>query len=170
MVKVSCRAIEKRDLNLIQRWRNSDIVMPYCRQYRPLSMADMEKWYDSLTKDGDYNLTNDLFFIEQYEHGPIGVGGLVRIDWRNGKGELSLYVTDYRGDVESIVIETLLVLLDYAFKTLRLHKVYFPVYSFNPYLPFYEKVMKREYVAKGEYFWNGQYCDRIILSRFADEK
>jgi len=162
MAGVNLRAIEKEDLPMIKRWRNSPNVMPYCRQYRPLSMKDMEVWYDGLSRDGSYNLTNDLFVIE-YEGTSVGVGGLVRIDWRNRKGEVSFYIADVEKCTEEIITECLLSILELGHKTFNLHKIYWPVYSFNPYLTIYEILMPVEYIAPNEYYWNGSYHDRLVL-------
>lgn len=162
---IKSRAIEDNDLSLIQKWRNSDNVMPNCRQYRPLSTTDMENWYDGLTKDKDYNLTNDIFLL-LLQGAPIGAGGLTRIDWRSRKAEVSFYVAETKNCTKKIISEALLFVVDYGIKTLNMRKVYFPVYSFNPYLPIYEKVMEREYIAKSEYFYEGKYYDRIVLVKY----
>jgi RimJ/RimL family protein N-acetyltransferase len=161
MVEITHRAIDRSDLCMLRVWRNSESVMPYCRQYRPLSIEDMERWYKTLSSDGDYNLVNDLFVIQAEERVDIGVGGLVRIDWRNRKAEVSLYVANGH---QNYLAASLISVIQYSFETLNLHKIYFPVYSFNPYLEVYERHMKREYVAHEEYYWNGKYHDRIILS------
>lgn len=162
---INLRPIEKTDLDQIQKWRNSGNVMPNCRQYRQLSKEAMSNWHDSLTNDKDYNLTNDLFIIEYKEEitKDIGVGGFVRIDWRNRKGELSFYVGESAYCNESVFNLAIPALLEYGFKTLGMHKIYFPVYSFNPYLLIYNKILKEEYVAKEEYYWKGKFYDRVIL-------
>lgn len=165
MVEIKLRAIERLDLPLMQRWRNSDNVMPYCRQYRPLSMKDMENWYDKLSRDNDYNLTNDLFVIT-YKDEAIGVGGIVRLDWKNRKGELSFYIGDIQNCTEEIIGSALLSLVEYANSSLGLYKIYFPVYEYNPYLQIYEKFLKREYAAKSEYFYNGRFWDRVVLASY----
>src|SRR3990167_5229617 len=144
MAEITLRAIEKEDLKTIQRWRNSSNVMPYCRQYRPLSMQDMEKWYQS--SDKEYNLINDLFLICLKDGTPIGVGGFVRIDWRNRKAEVSFYIgEDSHRNRETIKL-AISHIVQYGKATLNLWKVYFPCYSFNPFLPIYEEVMPREYI------------------------
>lgn len=162
MAQVKLKPIESTDLPLIQSWRNSPEVMNYCRQYRLLSLEDMYKWWERLTQDKDYNLTNDLFLLT-YNKKKIGVGGLVRIDWRNRKGELSFYIGlgSYRN--KKIISLCLLSLLAYAHKTLGLHKVSWPVYSFNHLLPIYEKILTKEYTAKSEYYWQGKWWDRVVL-------
>jgi len=158
MAEITLRPIEKSDLGMIQRWRNQSNVLPYCRQYRPLSIRDMEAWYDKLHIDKDYNLTNDFFIIEYNKS--IGVGGFTRIDWRNRKAELSFYVSEFD---EKIVGKALLHLVGYGFETLNLFKIYWPVYSFNPHIKVYEEYFNKEYTAKKEYYWEGKYHDRIVL-------
>lgn len=165
---INLRAIEKSDLPLMKRWRNSDLVMPYCRQYRPLNEIDMLTWYERLTKDTQYNLINDLFIITDNDE-PIGVGGYVRIDWRNRKAEVSFYVGEAYKYSEDIINQALLAIVDYGIKTLNLWKIYFPVYQGNPNLSMYKKILQEEYIAKQEYYWNGKYLDRIILVRYNEK-
>lgn len=159
MAKITLQPIERDDLDILQGWRNSESILPYCRQHKPLSEDDMLIWYDTGDRD-------ELFVIE-YNAKQIGVGGLVRIDWRNRKGEVSFYVAEKVGN--QVITEALVAVIQYGLATLGLWKVYFPVYSFNPKLPLYEKVMKREYIALKEYYWNGKHHDRIILTRFQNE-
>jgi len=161
--KITLNPIEEADLAFIQDWRNSKNVLPNCRQYRPLSWIEMEKWYARLHNDSDFNLSNDLFIVG-VDNIPFGVGGFVRIDWRNRKAELSFYVGEEKFTV--YISKALQSLMDYAFKTLNMHKIYFPVYSFNPYLEIYERCLEREYIAKSEYFWNGKWHDRVILVKY----
>lgn len=160
MAEITLRAIEKWDLPTIQRWRNSPQVLPYCRQYRPVSMVDMEQWYKKLTEDKDYNLVNDLFIIE-YKGVSFGVGGFVRIDFRNRRGELSFYIGEEIGIVT--IKKALMAIIHYGTATLNLWKISFPCYSFNPKIPIYKEIMTEEYIAKNEYFWDGKYYDRIVL-------
>lgn len=159
---IKLKPIEEKDLNKIQSWRNSDEVMPNCRQYRPLTEQNMRDWYKSLNNENDYNLTNDMFLIE-YRGEDIGVGGFVRIDWRNRKAELSFYVGKSTFATEKIIGMAISALLEYASQTLGMHKISFPVYSFNPYLEIYKKILEEEYTAKSEYYWDGKWQDRIVL-------
>lgn len=160
--EVNLQPIERKNLDLIQTWRNSPTVMPFCRQYRPLTMSDMERWYDNLHKDQDYNLTNDFFIIE-YGYEYVGVCGLTRICWRNRKAEVSFYVGDNAVDTEAVIDGAMPLLMAYAIKTLGLNKIYFPCYSSNPNIKFYEKHLRYEYTARKEYYWEGQWLDRIVL-------
>ncbi len=165
MAEIKLLPIEESDLQDLLWWRNSSDVMPYCRQYRQLSVKNMQEWYKKLHEDKDYNLTNDLFIIE-HDNNKIGVGGFVRIDWRNRKGELSFYVGESSFRTQEIINKALMAIVGYGFKTLNLWKIYFPIYSFNPYLSMYKEVLKEEYIAKEEYYWQGKYYDRIILTAY----
>ena len=168
MAEITLRAIEEHDLPLIQSWRNSNYVMPNCRQYRPLSYEDMLRWYKT-QRDDDYNLSQDLFIIV-CDNKDIGVGGFTRIDWRNRKGEVSFYIGDISSMAEETVKLALSHIIQYGLATLCLRKIYFPCYEFNPYLPYYKEVMNEEYIAKSEYYQDGKFWDRIILSKFAEDK
>ena len=165
MAEITLRAIEKWDLPTIQRWRNSPEVLPNCRQYRPISLVTMEEWFKKLTEDKDYNLTNDLFIIE-HKGTKIGVGGFVRIDWKNRKAELSFYVGEDTYRVKEVITESLMVLISYGLATLNLWKIYFPVYSFNPQIELYKEIMDEEYIAKSEYYYEGKFYDRHILVKY----
>jgi len=167
VAEVRLREVEWGDIEYIRCMRNHPSVMPYCRQYKPLSMEDMEKWYERLNNDKDYNLTNDLFVIIS-DNIIVGVCGLTRIDWRNRKGEVTFYVVDTEDRAE-IISKALSMLMGYAFETLNLHKIYWPVYSFNPLLEVYEGHMGREYVAKKEYYWEGAYHDRVVLVAYNEK-
>lgn len=160
------REINECNLGRIRNWRNSDTVMPYCRQYRPLTERDMLVWYNRLREDHDYNLTNDFFLMEK-EHTLIGVCGMTRIDWRNSKAELSFYIGEPAWNTTDVVHEGIRAILRYAFDTLAIHKVYFPVYQHNPNLEMYKAIMRHEYTAKNEYYWDGKLQDRIVLVAYA---
>ena len=156
MAEITLDCIEAENLITLQSWRNSANVMPYCRQHRLLTMDDMEEWYEAGDRD-------NLFLIRK-DNEPIGVGGIIRIDWRNRKGEISFYVAEEKN--KECIEPALLQILDYGSKTLGLHKMYFPCYQGNPYIPLYERCMTKEYVAKSEYYWEGKYLDRIILVKY----
>ncbi len=159
MTKIRLLPIEPYNLTLLQQWRNSDEVMPNCRQHRPLTLYDMNEWY----KTGD----NKELFVMYLESTPIGVGGFVRIDWRNRKGEVSFYVAEKVSD--EIIKDALTSVLYFGMATLNLWKAYFPCYAFNKRLPLYREVMVQEYIAQKEYYWKGKHWDRHILVKYNDK-
>lgn len=159
MAQITLDSIEAEDLITLQCWRNSANVMPYCRQHRLLTLDDMEEWYET----GD----RDNLFLIRCDGKPIGVGGLVRVDWRNRKGEVSFYVAEKCNNDD---IKTALnMVLYYGFATLQMWKIYFPVYAFNPRLGLYKEVMIHEYTAQKEYYYEGKYYDREVLVAYNEQ-
>jgi len=164
--------IKTEDLDILREWRNSENVRPYCRQYKLLTDADMLRWYNSFSSSDDMvmfgikDLSTKALKDKELLSILLGACGIIRIDWRNRKGEISFYIGSSSYCTEENIKEGLSLLKKYAFDILNLHKVYFPVYSFNPYLRLYEKVLRREYVAKSEYYWQGKHYDRVILTAY----
>lgn len=62
---ITLRPIEKEDLEMLRKWRNSPEVFPYVREYRLITRPEQEKWYEnylhqSRTSDWD----TELFVLE----------------------------------------------------------------------------------------------------------
>jgi RimJ/RimL family protein N-acetyltransferase len=148
--------IKSEDLMILRDWRNSDNVRPYCCQYTYLTDADMEAWYTSLVSDNSVAM---LGIRKPEVVGLIGACGITRIRWRWRLGEITFYIGPRLYSTEDIIGDTLSQLIEYAFKTLNLHKLYWPVYSHNPYLPIYKKFFKEEAILRKEYYWDGKYYD-----------
>jgi len=160
---ISLKPIEEYDLDILRYWRNSDFVRKNCRAFKLISEKEQKNWFYALGQDPD-----DILFMlwDSQMNKSIGCGGIVRIDWKNRKGEVSFFI----GLPEEVpqIPEALEKVIHYGLQELNLHKLYFPVYECNPFLKTYEQVMPREYVAKKEFYRFGKYWDRIILTRFND--
>ena len=158
------RAIEQRDLDLMLKWRNSEAVMPYCREYRCLSKKDQARWYVEYLKQ-QYNSEWDthLMMIE-HERTPIGIGGFTRIEWRNRKAELTFYIAEDCTD--STTTDALDMICRRGFDMWNFNKIYFPVYDHNPTLTLYETYFNLEAVLREEYFWDGEYRSRHYLTKY----
>ena len=166
--EIRFRAVEKEDLHLLKIWRNSESVRSGVREYRLLGMADQERWFENYQKSRrNSEWDQELMMIETEETKniltPVGVGGFVRIEWRNRKTELSYYPSPAVKD-EYLICESIFKLLEKGFMDFNFHKIYWPVYSHNPNLDLYRKILNEEAVLKFEYFWNGGYSDRHYLS------
>jgi len=165
-VVIHLRPVEEKDIDLLKHWRTLDHVKPYCREFKPVNDLRQKNWFYSLDEDPD----NLLFIIVTPNQEPIGCAGIVRTDWKNRKAEITFFIGSRDHLNNASIMASLNEIIDYAFKELNLYKVYFPVYEFNDFLPVYEQVMDREYIAKRELFRFGRYYDRIILTRFNDAK
>ena len=165
--KVKLRAIEQSDLKLIQRWRNMSSIQSFVREYREMSMENIEKWYDSIINNKDFV----FFIIEDLEKTPIGVTGLTYIDWVNKHADLHLGLYEKPWGDKEYGTATMEIILDYGFNFINLNKIYAEIYSIdtNKLQLFEGNSFKRDAVLRDHYYHKGKYEDSHILSILKSE-
>lgn len=162
MTMIKFRAIEEDDLPMLKSWRNSDCVMPFCREYRYLSDYDQDKWFEAYQKsrrDSDWG--QEIYIINCCEN-DIGVGGFTRIEWRNRRAELTFYKSNNCKELH--FVDPIQELINIGFQRFNFNKITWPVYEHDPNLPIYKTILKEEAILKEEYFWDGKFWDRHYLS------
>lgn len=165
---IKLRPIEESDLRQLKEWRNTDSVRDFTREWRLLSDNDQEEWWNAYCKNRKNVDSGQELMIIMDDRNMVGVGGFVRIEWRNRRAEFSFYIgSDSHRDEENIK-KAQKLLLKKAFNEMNLHKVYWPVYSHDPNSVIYSKYWDLEAILKEEYFWNGEWNDRIYLSNLKD--
>lgn len=90
---VKLRQIEEFDLAKLRDWANSPYIRAYTREYRPLNMLNQKRWFESLFT----NRSNIMFAIEKKDDKEIiGCCGLTHINWKEGHGEVSIYIGEQK--------------------------------------------------------------------------
>jgi len=97
----------------------------------------------------------------------IGLGGITNIQWENGLGEISLILgADWIG--RGYGKQAVRLLLEKAFKDMRLNEIFGECYECNPNLKFWEKIIKEyngyETELPSRKFYNGQYYNTLYFS------
>jgi len=106
---VGLRAIERADLSILLEFRNKPEYRRYFREYRELSMANQNVWYEeNVMKDPK---TVMFSIIELESNRLLGACGLCYIDWTNKNADFSIYM--------------------YGFKELGLHRLWAEIYDFD---------------------------------------
>lgn len=102
---------------------------------------------------------------------PIGVGGLYSIDRHNRISEFGVTIGDRGSWRGGFGFDAHLALMDYAFDTLGLRKLYGQVKSDNrAVLRLCERLgMTREGVLRGHRWRSGRFVDLVVFGIFADE-
>ena len=78
---IRLRQIEESDL--------TNHIRAYTREYRPLNMLNQKKWFEFLLT----SQSNIMFAIEKNDDKEIiGCCGLTHINWKEGHGEVSIYI------------------------------------------------------------------------------
>jgi RimJ/RimL family protein N-acetyltransferase len=121
-------------------------------------MSNQTKWFESLSTDQD----NIMFAIEVEE--VIGCCGLTNINWKEGHGEVSIYIGEERWQKKGYATDTIHLLLDYGFKELRLHRIYGIIFEYNEAsVKLFEK---NGFVFEGRHrearFWDGKFHDELV--------
>lgn len=140
-------------------WRNDPQVNKWTRQNGILSKTEHEGWLERIKKDHSI-----VMFGIQAEGKAVGTCGLTSISFVHGTAEFSLLIDPeqrQRGYGKASLIE----LLKYGFKHLRLNLIFGETFVSNPALKmFIDLGMKEEGMLRERYFKDGIYIDSIPVS------
>lgn len=167
--KVTLRAIERKDLELLHKWGNDpDIWYMLGGWHFPSSMLQMEKWLERIQTDE----FNQRFAIDTDDLGLIGTVNLVDIDWKNNHAFTGLLLggKDLRG--KGYGIDTFMTIQRYAFEELHLERLDGSVIEYNePGFGFITKHCgwKEEGRQRNWYFRKNRYWDKIIVGITRDD-
>lgn len=137
----------------------------YFREYRELSMTQLEDWYHSMLQDNKFEMFIIVNCAADYE--VIGVAGITYIDWVNRHGDVHLYIGKDDAWIEDkysqIAAETV---LDYGFNSLNLNKLWAEVYEIDEdKLNFFQSLgFKVDASLREHYYYDGMYYTSHILS------
>lgn len=155
-------AIEREDLDILKEWRNNPELRQYFREYKELSSEDQGKWYDNLRAN-----SNVIMFTIKEKGSIIGACGLTNLDWKNRTSEISLYIGEGLAYIDKRAKEALDILVNYAFNTLNLYRLYAEVYEFDTkkYTLLIRNKFQEEGILKGHIFHDGTRYNSIMLGR-----
>jgi len=162
------RPIEKGDIKYIRIWGNDPEIMSLTGEVRPMSQTDAEEFLKNVQNDKER-----VWFIMVLKENDqvIGEAGLLRMfkAWRTT--DLSIIIGEKEVWGKGYGTEAIILLLDYAFQTLKFHRVAIGVVGFNERaIRFYEKVgFKKEGIQRDGYYHNSTFHDFIMMSILEDE-
>lgn len=167
---VGLAAVEREDLKQLRDWRNIPEYRKHFREYRELSMAHQDKWYDEKVLKDATTIMFSIRRLDDYEL--LGCCGFVYINWVHRHADLSLYIgweNSYIDD-KGFAEESCKLLLDYGFKELCLNKVWTEIYEFDDKKKaLYDKFdFKQDGLLRQNYFHDGKFWDSRILSVLAE--
>jgi RimJ/RimL family protein N-acetyltransferase len=171
--RVILSAIEPEHIPAIVRWRNLPQVYEGFVEYEPLSTTQQAAFLASLTSSG----ARRLWLINarkgpKADAIPIGTVGIMDLDWRNRRcefGPIFIGEFEYRG--LGLATEAEVLVLDYCFNHLGLHKVIAHVTESNAaVIPFHEAAgFKQDTLLRDHIFRNGRFEGLHLLSCLSGE-
>ncbi len=164
--RVYLSPITREDIPLITSWVNNPEINQFLTTTTPMSIESELEWFEKL-KDRKDDIVFAIRFVEN-DH-IIGVMGLHRIHYIHGTASTGSFIGLPENRGRGYGTEAKMLLLEYAFHTLDLHKVYAEVYDFNPAS---KRCMEKcgyheEGSRKEQHFRNGRRVDTFMMAVFA---
>jgi len=168
--KIGLSAISENELETLMKWRNIPSFRKYFREYRELNMSMQKKWFDKINQDNSIH----MFSISRLEDNKLlGCCGLTYIDWKNRNADLSLYIGFKESyiDQKGYAKEASLLLFDYGFNELGLHKIWTEIYEYDERkLDLYKRIgFKKDGILRDNNYHDGNWWDSIMLSVLEQE-
>ena len=90
--------------------------------------------------------------------------GLTYLNWKEGHGEVSIYICDQKWQEKGYAKDAVQLLLNYGFCELRLHRIYAIIFGYNEAsIMFFEK---NRFMFEGRHrearFWDGKFYDELV--------
>jgi diamine N-acetyltransferase len=164
--RIVLRAIERQHLPNYVEWLNDPAVLEYFGRYRPLSLAEEERWYEEMLQD-----PNACNFAVELEGQHVGGAGFSDIDGRNASGEVGLFIGVPELWDKGLGFDVLQALLRFGFEQMNLNRIYLRVFARNERaVHLYAKLgFKHEGCWRQAEFRNGQYQDMLWMSILREE-
>jgi RimJ/RimL family protein N-acetyltransferase len=161
--------IRHEDRHDIMQWRNEQ--MYHLRQDKPLTKENQDKYFeDVIVKLFDQEKPSQILYSYLKNGECIGYGGLVHINWVDKNAEVSFIMKTEleKHDFQNNWGLFLDLIEQVAFMELKLHKLFIYAFDIRPhlYLATEAKGFKNEAVLKEHCFFEKEYIDVIIHSKF----
>lgn len=134
---VVLRAFRATDVDVVHRTRNDLAVEAASQSGEPRPVgpaafhARIAAGHPALSSGGTDDIEFAVCRADDPDRAPLGIGGLYGIDRFNGLCELGVTVADPRARGLGLGFDAHLVLIAYAFRTLRMHRVHAHVKADN---------------------------------------
>jgi len=159
--KLKMQALKLSDIDNIMSWINDPEVVKNLQHFDKKFTKKDELDYvkKMLASKNDFVFS---FFTNTGDY--IGQGGIHQISWQNKLGRLSIIIKREHWN-KRYAQEILPALTSYAFKKLKIHKIWLMHWKENKKAAYlYKKFgFKKEGILKDEYFWKGRYHDMVRM-------
>lgn len=153
--KYTLRNLEKGDLELVLKWRNSDHIRKYMYQDKIISFDEHQSWYNKV-KDDD----TKIYLIFLHNEKPVGLVNFTEIDEINSNCMWGFYLGETDIPQGSGTIMGYLA-MNYIFEQKGIRKVSGEVLDFNePSRKFFKRLgftedgVKRKHILRNDKYWD----------------
>jgi len=167
---IRLRAIERADIPTFVRWFNDPEMRSYIIMYRPMSMADEERWFENLpNRKDDFLFAVEALIDDRWVH--IGNVGLENVDWKNSCCVFGIALGEKEYWGKGYGTKTTKTILRYAFNELNLHRVELEVYAYNTRAIrcYVKSGFRHEGTRRQSRFHDGRYHDALRMGILREE-
>jgi RimJ/RimL family protein N-acetyltransferase len=161
--RVRLRPLLKADAPLLYEWITDRDLVILNSPFHPVSETDHESWVGRMmTRRSDLV----IFVIEDVASGrAIGSCQLLNINWIHRSAELQIRIGDSAFHSKAYGSEAVILLINFGFKDLNLHRIYLHVFAVNARaVRAYEKCgFTREGTLKEAAFIDGKWVDVHVM-------
>ena len=163
---VVLRPVALADTDNVLKWRNSVEVKKYFIYQKEITREEHVSWLEEKVKEGE--VVQYIIHIKD-ENKDVGSVYLQNIDRKNRKCEFGIFIGEDCARGKGIGRISAQLITDYAFRFLKMNKIYLRVLSNNERA--YHSYLKAGFVKEGifkEDVWiNGEPVDVIFMAKFA---
>lgn len=164
--RVILRPMEKRDLGMLVQWRNDPRILHSFFSPFLVHPAGQDKWYEDLQHDP----TRLVLIIDTINGKTIGMIGLDNIDQESQQCESGFLLVEPDQRDNAQVIEACLLLTEYGFKELNMHRMYAVTFADRFDGDWFELTgWQREVVLRQSVFIGGKFHDKVVWGVMRDD-
>ncbi|PKO98502.1 MAG: hypothetical protein CVU13_10110 [Bacteroidetes bacterium HGW-Bacteroidetes-8] len=164
-MRIFLRALEETDADSLVLWRNNpEITNSLGGTNYYISKSREIEWIKRVTTNDKHDVRLAICLVENNKH--IGNVSLTSINWVNRTAEFSIMIGDKNEWGKEYGKEASILILNYAFYELNLHRIFLTVRIDNEKAKkLYEEIgFNLEGVLKEAIYKNGLYIDMLMMA------
>lgn len=127
-MSVSLKLVEEKDIELIRKWRNSELINSVSFSNEQITAEMQKAWFEKISKD-----INARHWLIMANNNPAGYASIKNIDLENSRCEFaSLYLGEPSLLGSGIGAIAEFFLIEYIYNNLTIRKIYCEVMETNP--------------------------------------
>jgi RimJ/RimL family protein N-acetyltransferase len=171
-ITYTLRLLEEDDLTTdhVMAMLNDPEVNQFLARSLPVSKSDERNWISSVNSSQS-EVVYGIFVNENEKEILIGTCGIHKIDWISRKAEAGIAIFHKKYWEQRIGTSVVRDMLDFAFNTLNLERIYTSALSFNVRSIAMQKRIgfKEEGIRRNSFYKNGEMHDEIMLGLLREE-
>ncbi len=166
--KIYLRPLEREDAPHCLAWFNHPEITRALLIYRPINLRAEEEFIDKALHN-EHELALGIAIRDTDRL--IGGTGLHQIDFKDRRAGFGISIGEKEEWGKGYGTEVTRLMVQYAFETLNLHRVWLHVYEYNQRgLRTYEKVgFQKEGILRQDTYREGRYWDTIVMAILREE-